>query len=62
MRVATTTAGRLIASFFGLPSMPRTRRASTFLKPYRTDINRHTGQPHEHKREIARHLRQAKPA
>jgi len=59
---ATTTAERLVASFFGFPSTQSPRRASTFRKPYRVDINRHTGQPHEHKREIARRTRQAKSA
>jgi len=35
------------------------RRAATFFKPYDVNINRHTGKPHEHKREIARRSRQA---
>lgn len=40
-------------------------RASRSFRPrgvYPASINRNTGQPHEHKREIARRARQAQPA
>lgn len=38
------------------------RRPKTFLKPFDPVINRHTGRPHEHRREIARNLKRAAKA
>lgn len=38
------------------------RRPKTFLKPFDPVINRHTGKPHEHRREIARNLKRAAKA
>lgn len=34
-------------------------KRNTFLKPFDPAINRHTGEPHAHSREIARRARQA---
>lgn len=52
------TAQRLISSFYSGARMRLPVRAKTFLKPFDPHINRHTGRVHEHKREIARRLRQ----
>ena len=37
---------------------PRPRVYESLLKGFPASINRHTGKPHEHKRAIARRLRQ----
>ena len=53
-------AGRILGSFLsGIRLAPPAARAKTFLKPFHPVINRHTGKPHEHKREIARRVRQS---
>jgi len=54
-------AQTLIQRFFtgNMLSMPRRRPAQTAFSNYTPSINRWTGAPHEHKREIARHQRQA---
>ncbi|EQA97302.1 hypothetical protein [Sphingobium sp. HDIP04] len=53
-------AGRILGSIVGgIRLAPPPARAKTFGKPFHPVINRHTGEPHEHKREIARRARQA---
>jgi hypothetical protein len=53
------TAQKLLHSFFSPFRRTPSARAKTFLKPYNPRVNRHTGKPHEHKREISRRQRQA---
>lgn len=63
MKIANTVAGLMLAEWLGgvgldrSGSTSRPGRPSTFLKPFDPKINRHTGKPHEHRREIARRAR-----
>ena len=52
-------AQRMLEGFLGLRAWAYPPRANSFARPFHPVINRHTGQPHEHKREIARRQRQA---
>ena len=47
-----------VISFGPNPTQPRVRRNSG-MPHFDPRINRNTGRPHEHKREIARRLRQS---
>lgn len=53
------TAQKLLHSFFSPFRRAPSLREKTFLQPYNPRINRHTGKPHENKREIARRQRPA---
>ncbi len=57
---ANTPAGRLMMSLFGFRlAMPIVRKPKfSELASLSSGINRWTGKPHEHKREIARRKRQ----
>jgi len=57
MRHKNNAAKQLVGIFFGPIGIRRVIRPATFRKPYDPRINRHTGKPHQHKREITRHLR-----
>lgn len=64
MLAAALLAGPSLASVTAaLPTVnetgPGRRRYGSRMIGYPAGINRHTGQPHEHRREMARRVRQA---